>query len=305
MWEKTSISMDTLVSIQIVSSSMSRQRSGELIDSAMAAFYDVERICSRFDPESELMQLARHAGEPIPVSPVLFEAIRFACTMAEMTSGKFDPTVGRQQELFGFNRHYLSGTIIDTAYASTDVSYRDITLDESLRTVMLQKPLVIDLGAVAKGLAIDMAARILRDVPAVEGFIVNAGGDVYVAGVNERSEPWRIGIRHPQNRDEVICTVRLTDTALCTSGSYERKSPLSEGTHHLLLPGLGESQNEVISCSVIAPYAMMADALSTAAFVLGPIEGMTFMTSSNVDGLMMNADMELKMTKHMKRYIDG
>ena len=81
------------------------------------------------------------------------------------------------------------------------VSYRDVRLDPDRKTITLLRPLILDLGAVAKGLAIDLAARELRPF---ENFAVDAGGDLYLGGCSANGEPWSIGIRHPRRDNELI-----------------------------------------------------------------------------------------------------
>ena len=90
----------------------------------------------------------------------------------------------------------------------------------------LHRPLLLDLGAVAKGLAIDMAARELQPF---ENFAIDAGGDLYFGGCNAAGEPWSVGIRHPRG-DGLLDTLRVSDAAVCTSGDYERRHRC--GTSH-------------------------------------------------------------------------
>ncbi|WAH37610.1 FAD:protein FMN transferase [Alicyclobacillus dauci] len=303
VWRKSALYMDTVVSVEIVTGDLDRQDAGLAINAALENFSVVEQACSRFDETSEVMRLIEHVGEPVQVSPVLFEAVRFALEVAKLTDGEFDPTVGHQLETYGFNRHYLTGHEVATHIASGEsVTYRDVTVHEQNRTIQLDKPLVLDLGAIAKGLAIDMAGKSLAEF---DGFVVNAGGDVLVHGVNEREEPWRVGIRRPDSASDVMHTLNISDGAVCTSGSYERKSPITVDTHHILRPAIGKSQNEVVSCTVVAPFAMLADALSTAAFVMGPGRGIELMERCDVDGILVTSSNEIQMTKQMKRYIDG
>src|SRR5690349_5525502 len=97
--------MGTIATIQIVTS-----RSCEApVERALEWFRQIERRCSRFEPQSELMQLAAQIGVAVPVSTMLYEAVQFALAVAEETGGAFDPTVGRQMEAAGFNREYLRG----------------------------------------------------------------------------------------------------------------------------------------------------------------------------------------------------
>ena len=99
-------------------------------------------------------------GEPVAASPVLFEAVRFALCVAEETGGAFDPTIGRRMEMRGFNREDRSGrTVCSPVSTERDVTYRDVDVNVEQRTITLGRPLVLDLGAVAKGLAVDAPAR--------------------------------------------------------------------------------------------------------------------------------------------------
>ena len=289
MMRRTKLFMDTVVDIQVVTKESRKTREAEIqIQRAFEAFRIVEQACSRFSPDSELMQACRQVGISVPVSPTLFEPLKFALEIARATEGIFDPTVGRTMEQHGFNRHYLTGLQIVSPSAES-VTYLDFEINESDRTLQLRKPMVIDLGAVAKGFAIDWAARELRGFA---GFVVNAGGDLYAGGVDEQDEPWKIGIQHPERVDQLISSIELSDQAICTSGSYERRSNKVR-MHHLVNAQTGRSPNDWVSCSVIAPYAMMADACSTAAFLMGRESGERFIEEAELQAVLIAADLQI------------
>jgi FAD:protein FMN transferase len=291
--------MGTFVSINVLGpSSLQGQPSPEIpaaVDRALEWFRRVEQCCSRFEPGSEAMQLASTVGVAVPASPILYEAVQFALAVAEETRGAFDPTVGQAMEIAGFNRDYHTGRAVQIPAESTgSVTYRDIRLDPTRKTITLLCPLVLDLGAVAKGLAIDLAARELQPF---ENFAIDAGGDLYVSGCNRQGEPWSLGIRHPRRDNDLIGAVRVSNCAVCTSGDYERHSPTDPATHHILEPRSGVAAQSVASATVIAPTAMMADALSTAAFVLGPNEGIRLFERMGVEGLIFTPTLERFATK--------
>jgi thiamine biosynthesis lipoprotein len=274
--------MGTLVSIEVDAPEATAKR-------ALAWFRLVEAHCSRFDAASELRQLK--SGRRTAVSPVLFEAVRFALMVAEETDGAFDPTVGGHMAARGFNRHYLTHEVTDAHQSHGDVSFRDVEADEHDRTIMLRRPLTLDLGAVAKGLAIDAAACELRPY---RNFAIDAGGDLYLSGRNPRGEPWSAGIRHPHGGGEILDRIRVSDQAVCTSGAYERGP-------HILDPRRGEAASGVASATVVAPSAMLADALATAAFVLEPEQGMSLLARLGVEGLIVTADLEVFRTPDLCR----
>ena len=152
-------------------------------------------MCTRFVATSELRRATERSGVAVPMSPIFFEAVRFALLMAEMSGGAFDPTVGRRMEARGFNREYRSGKVMRSG-ESGEASWRDVELDVEGRTIRLHRPLTLDLGAVAKGLAVDAAAR---ELAPFRNFAIDAGGDLYLGGYNDHGEPWSVGIRHPRS----------------------------------------------------------------------------------------------------------
>ena len=257
------------------------------IDRAFDWFRDVERVCNRFDPDSELRQLARHPATPVRVSDMLFTLVEFAIAVASDTRGAFDPTVGARMEANGFARDYRTGAVTSSGVASDPlVSFRDVHLDQANRSVTIARPLLLDLGAVAKGLATDLAARELQPL---SHFAIDAGGDLFVAGLNPDGNSWTIGVRHPRRDREFIESVTVRNAAVCTSGDYERQAA---GRHHILDPRDGGTAGRSASATVIAPTAMVADAFATAAFVLGPQEGVAFLERHGTAGVIYSSSLE-------------
>ena len=271
---RTEAVMGTVVSIEV-------DAPASAVRGAFEWFHRVEAHCSRFDATSELRQLA--PGKRTAASPILFEAVRFALMVAEETDGAFDPTVGGRMAARGFNRHYLTGEVSGTSASDDGITFRDVEIDARDRTILLRRPLTLDLGAVAKGLAVDAAAR---ELLSYRNFAIDAGGDLYLAGCNPRGEPWSTGVRHPHIRGEIIDRFLLSDRAICTSGNYERGQ-------HILDPRQAEPAHQVASATVVAPSAMLADALATAAFVLGPHKSIPLLVRMGLDGLIVTADLEL------------
>jgi len=255
--------MGTLVTIHAV-----RPGAEEAVENAFAWFHEIEARCTRFREESELRQLTRNVGVAVEASAILFEALRFALSVAEETGGAFDPTVGADQE----------------------ASYRDIELDPERRSITLHRSLTLDLAAVAKGLAVDAAAR---ELAPFADFAIDAGGDLYLAGLNPRGEPWTVGIRHPSGGEELIETLRVSNQAVCTSGLYERGE-------HIIDARSGAPAHRSASATVMAQSAMLADALATAAFVLGPLEGIELLQRMGVDGLILAPDLQRYATRGLR-----
>jgi thiamine biosynthesis lipoprotein len=248
--------MGTLVTIQVLPSGAHEAEVHRAIGRAFEWFHEIEERCTRFDDRSELRRLTAQPGVPVPVSPILFEVLRFALLVAEESDGAFDPTG---------NAHYS-----------------EIELHPDRRAITLRRPLTLDLGAVAKGLAVDTAARELEPF---RDFAIDAGGDLYFGGSNPQGEPWSVGIRHPRRDGELIDSRLVSNQAVCTSGDYERGD-------HIRDPRSGQAALAVASATVFAPGAMLADALATAAFVLGPRDGIEFLKRMGVEGLIVTPDLE-------------
>lgn len=276
--------MGTVVTIQVAPDG-----ADEAVTRAFEWFHHVETICTRFKPDSELMRLSATCGVAVPVSDILFQSVRFALMVAEESRGAFDPTVGHRMEARGFNREHRTGALVETPVAaSADVSYRDVEVDEERLTITLRRPLILDLGAVAKGLAVDAAARELEPFT---DFAIDAGGDLFLGGRNPQGNAWTVGIRHPRRDGELIDSFTVTNQAICTSGDYERGQHLLD-IRTALDGRTGEPGSAVASASVIAPGAMLADALATAAFVMGPHEGIEFLERMGVGGLIVTNNLE-------------
>lgn len=294
--------MGTVINVKVVTN----QPESEVmlaITSAIQRFQEVEAACSRFDESSELRQLSQSFGTPVVVSDFLFRPLQFALSVADMTDGILDPTVGRVLHKQGFQKHYLTGQSVHDDPADPGiVSYRDVLIDEGGRTVTLKQPLTLDLGAVAKGFAVDLAAQELQDF---EGFMIDAGGDIFVGGSNEFGGAWRVGIRHPVSTSEILCALSATNVAICTSGGYERKNPANREAHHLIDPMTGQSSNEILSSTVIAPFAMMADALSTVSFILGKERGVDFLNEIDCSGLLVQSTLDFTLAGQMEAYLNG
>ena len=136
------------------------------------------------------------------MSPTLFEAIQFALVLSAETAGAFDPTVGSRLEALGFNRNFRTGESRSPgSHQGSTSSYLDVRIDPVNRSLGLDQPITLDLGAIAKGMALDLASR---ELSMFEHVCLEAGGDIVARGLNSRREPWTIGIRDPRQDDAVL-----------------------------------------------------------------------------------------------------
>lgn len=288
--------MDTAVTIDVWST-LADSALAAAFDRAFARFAQLEETCSRFDPASELSRLSATVGHAVPISTPLFAALRFALAVAAATDGAYDPTVGDAMAGHGFNRNYRTGLSADPPTRRPAACFRDVYLDERRQEVTLARPLTLDLGSVVKGLALDLAALELADCGPC---VIGAGGDFLFRGA-PTTEPWLVDLRHPLDGRSSLRTLRVRDAAVCTSGAYERRHPDS-GRGHLLDPRTGESALDVLSATVIASTGIMADALATAAFVMG-CDGLSLIEQQGATAFLVLDDMTLVQTPGFARWL--
>ncbi len=227
--------------------------------------------------DSELTRLnANAAAKPVTVSKELFHVIASAQRIAQETDGSFDVTIRPIADLWGFiwKQHRLPApTEIETTLVR--VGYQHIRLNAPNHTVHFAKPgISIDLGAIAKGYAVDCAIEKLREL-GVTNALVRAGGDLRAMGRPRDQAAWEVQLEDPE-RQGSRTTIRLNNAALSTSGNYENFFIVDGRRYsHILNPKTGLPIEGVAACSVRAATCMESDAWATALFVQGPEQSLT------------------------------
>jgi thiamine biosynthesis lipoprotein len=240
------------------------------IDAVMTSMRFIDELMSHYKPESQLSRINAHAAEgPVAVDPELFEVIRQSIHYSEITEGAFDITYASVGYLYDYRNH-IRPTEAEIRAKLPGVNFRHLILDPVAHSVRFAQPgMRIDLGGIAKGYSVDRGIDILRKRGIVNA-IVTAGGDSRILG-DRRGRPWVVGIRHPDDPNRVVTRIPLVDSAISTSGDYERFFD-EDGVryHHIIDPHTGHSASKVRSATILAPTAIETDGLSKTAFVLGP-----------------------------------
>jgi thiamine biosynthesis lipoprotein len=229
----------------------------------------IDQSMSTYKPDSEVSRVnATAAQAPVVISAELFDLLTTAVEYSRITGGAFDITYASVGFMYDF-RSRIKPTDKAIAAALPAVNYRFLELDKARRTIRFARPGVrIDLGGIAKGHAVDRGIAVLQELK-IEHASVTAGGDTRIIG-DRRGAPWIVGIRHPDDKGKVIARVPLVDTAISTSGDYERYFD-EKGVryHHIIDPASGHSASKVRSATILAATATRTDGLSKTAFVLG------------------------------------
>jgi thiamine biosynthesis lipoprotein len=262
---------DGIMGTRIVVELWSEQREpGEqAIEAVLAEMRHVDADMSTYKPDSEVSRVNAHAAQgPVKISKELFDLLETALEYSRITDGAFDITYASVGFMYDFRARHRP-TDQQIAAALPAVNYHHVVLDRATRTVRFtQAGVRIDLGGIAKGYSVDRGIAILQR-RGIKHALVSAGGDSRIIG-DRFGKPWIVGIRHPDRKDEVIARIPLVDTAISTSGDYERYFD-ENGVryHHIIDPRTGHSASAVRSATVLAPTATRTDGLSKTAFVLG------------------------------------
>jgi thiamine biosynthesis lipoprotein len=241
-------------------------------DMAIAEITRIEKLISSWDPASETSRINQLAGiEPVRVSPELFELIRRSIGLSQLTDGAFDISYASMDRIWKFDGTMSELPAEEDIRASiSKVGYSKIRLDETAQTVFLpEKGMKIGFGAIGKGYAADQAkALLLRE--GVPAGIINASGDMSVWGTNPNGKPWQVAITNPLDKTRSFGSFPIENGAVVTSGDYEKNVSIGGKKYsHIIDPRTGYPASGIISVSVFAPKAELADALSTAVFVMG------------------------------------
>jgi thiamine biosynthesis lipoprotein len=294
--------MDTLVSISTYGTD-----TDFLQEATQKAFLEIRRIAdltNRFPLPSitaaalsDVIRINEMAGiKPVVVDEDVFKMLQLAQEYNRLTEGAFDVTIGPVMDLWGFGREKQKvPTAGELQKALALVDSRKLILDQKAHSAFLNKKgMALDLGAVAKGYAVEKAAQVLEK-EGVEKALINAGGNIRVLGKKEKWKPWKIGIQDPRTPSALMGILSLEDEAVVTSGDYNRTIQIAGKTyHHLLSPQTGYPVGYNISVTVVTRDAAQADLLSTALFLLEPQQALEFAAKLNkVEVVLVTADKKI------------
>ncbi|UOF88660.1 FAD:protein FMN transferase [Fodinisporobacter ferrooxydans] len=266
----------------------------ELCTYIQLLFQQVEHICSRFLPESELSILNRTTERDMPLSPLLFEVLINAYNAWKYTDGMFNPCLLPQLEAAGYDKSMENITDSEDklpmhpffAYAKLPFE-----IDTNRKTVRLSQGMKIDLGGIAKGWTVDHAADYLKQFGA--GFI-NAGGDLRVFG--DRDEFWHIGVENPFDPNKDLGTLAIRNGAVATSSTWKRRWKRGGNwMTHLIDPRTGRpTQSEIVSATVTAPTAKEADVWAKTVLLLGVEQGTKFVQERQAQAVLVDQNQQVR-----------
>lgn len=259
----------------------------QAIADVMAEMDRIDQTYSPYIETSELTRVNRLAATAAQsVSAEMALLLRRSRQVSELTGGAFDITYASVGHLYNYREQQQpSAATIEAKKAAID--YRGVVVTgqgSDIKVAFKHPDIVIDLGGIAKGFAVDQAIAILQK-RGIRHASISAGGDSRLLG-DRRGRPWLVGIENPRQQDAVAIKLPLADVAVSTSGDYERffvDPETGERIHHIINPRSGTSAKGIASVTIIGNRGLETDPLSTSVFVLGVTQGLALI--NRLDGI--------------------
>jgi len=255
------------------------------LQKALDEIRHLESLMTTWRSDSEISKVNAAAGKSaVKVSPASIAVIEKSLWMSRASEGVFDITFEAMHGLWKFDEDLEENIPQKDAIekARRLIDYRKITVDPAASTVKLEQAgMKMSLGGIAKGYAVDAAARVLER-EGLTAFFVQAGGDLYVRGKKPDGSSWRVGVRDPRGKDatDYFAMLEVDDHAFSTAGDYERSFIKdNKRFHHIIDPRTGYPATASRSVTIWAKDAFTADTIDDAVFILGPEKGLKLVES--------------------------
>ena len=285
-YERSGVVMDTVVTL-----SASGPEAKAAVDESFDRLAELEAMASTTIDTSDAARIKAAAGRDyVEVHPEIYHMLEVSQQYSELSQGAWDITTGPLIELWGIGTdHQRLPAPEEVAAAQKLVDYHKLHLRAQDHSVMLEQAgMSVDFGGIAKGFAIDEIRKIYEAHGIQDGLINMGSSSIYGVGKNKDGKPWNIGIKHPrkEDKDAYLAIISLENTALSTSGDYERCF-IQDGRryHHIFDPKTGyPADHGVMSDTIVIDGSvpdsgMISDLLTTAVFVLGSAPGKAFLES--------------------------
>lgn len=257
------------------------------LDRAYTELARIDRLMSEWRPDSPISQVNAAAGQhPVEVPGELRELLQRSIRYSQITEGTFDVTWRGMGNIWHFDDKFQVPPESAVAAARKNIDYRAIQIDGN--SIYIPRGFNIGLGGIAKGYAIDRAARVLTEAGFTDS-LVDGGGDVLVSG-KPTGRDWRVGIQNPRKEHgEILGIANVSAMALVTSGDYERFRIVNGVRyHHIIDPRTGWPASASISVSVMANSAEEGVVLAKGIFILGPERGLELARQCGVEAMVVD-----------------
>ena len=286
----TQIMMDTWVEIKITTK---HRRPKLLLENAFNMFLEYDKKFSYYSQDSSLYSINNSGNTPQKIDKDFYEILKLAQKLYYESNHVYDVSIGALIDIWDFSKEMVPDDYeIDDAMQH--IGFDKVSYDESL--LILSDQVKLNFGSLCKGFIVDRVMDYLISNQVTEASI-NAGGDLKFFSDHKRK--WKIGIQHPRVENSTILTLNIPDFAVATSGDYERFF-IFDGTryHNILNPHTGYPAVENVSVTIISESAIVADALSTAAFAMNPFNAIELIKNfPNTEGIIYFYDEHNELTR--------
>lgn len=301
--EKTVFSGSTMgttyrIVVKDITDAHEKERVRIAIDAALTT---IDNVLSVYNPKSQISGLNHHKGKgAYPVNPEMITVSKLAKSIYELSDGAYDPTLKPLVDLWGFGerkRGDTQPTEVEIKNAMRHMGMDKLTIFENA-VLKTDEELTLDYSSIAKGFGVDQVSAAVHEL-GYNDFLVEIGGEIYASGSNGDRQ-WCVGVASPERKlvfeGYVSTTLGLENMACATSGDYQQYY-IHDGQRfsHLIDARNGYPiDHDVTSVTVAAKSCVLADALATAAIVLGEEEGIELIRSiDNVEALFISRSGEL------------
>jgi len=256
----------------------------KFIDLAIFEVKRIENLISDWIPTTQISQVNQNAGKvPIKVDLEVYELVERATKISKLTSGAFDISYASMDKIWKFDGSMKEMPSPEAIKKSVEkVGFQNIILNPKDTTIFLKKEgMKLGLGGIGQGYIADKIKDLLQKKGCIAG-LVNVSGDINTWGKQPNGQNWTVGIINPMNKNKVFATFPLDDSAVETSGSYEKYVTFNGKRYsHIIDPRTGYPASGIISVSVFSKQTELADALATGIFVLGVEVGLDLINQLN------------------------
>jgi len=249
------------------------------IDLAVDEITRIEKLISSWDVDSQTSEINRNAGiQPVKVDKELLDLIFRCIEISKLTEGAFDVSFASMDKIWKFDGSMTTmPSEADIKASVAKVGYQNIILNHENSTVFLKlSGMKIGFGGIGKGYAADKAKALLISKGVISG-ILNASGDLDAWGTQANGKDWMVAITNPLNKEKAFSWMPVKNSAVVTSGNYEKYVSFNGVRYsHIIDPRTGYPATGIISATIFAPNAEIADALATSIFVMGVDTGLDF-----------------------------
>ena len=269
-------------------------RKAQAVHDELLRYHQLFDIYNEYEGLNNLKTINDHPGEAVAVDKAVIDLLLDCKAYYELTKGRVNAAMGsvlylwheaREDGLNDFANAYLpDGDAL--AEAAKHAGWDSVVIDVEHSTVTVTDPLLrLDVGAIAKGWSVQRAAE-----TAPEGLLISVGGNVCATGPKDKTgTPWVVGVQDPDGGDNYLHTLYLTKGSMVTSGDYQRAYMVDgEIYHHIIDPDTLYPGKLWRAVTVVCPDSGLADALSTALFLLPQEEGQALLEKTGAEALWVN-----------------